>query len=393
MLHIHEHYISHKSKIPSKYNYSPHPHPHPLVNFSLLFLYSKMVQKISISPLIFFIITCGAILVRSELIQIPKRPYLRGNPGIIPRGIPYHKSKELTENDSEDDVDPTIGDGISNPYFRNLKKHAIVLQGRPYLIRGHNPGQLQQSAMFHKASSPQLSQHLAVIPAVSKISNTNLENLKKNSIVVPKRPYLRGNPGILPQGIPFHKSKGFKENQSKDDVDPIIGGDTSNPYFENLKKHAIVLHGRPYLIRGRNPGQVQQSVTFHKAISPRLSENHVVSPPVSKNSNTNSLVPKRPYLRGNPGLLPQGVAFHKAISPRISKNHVVSPVVTKISNTNSIVLKRSYLKGNPRLLPQGVTFHKVISPRPSKNDHNEHVVSPAISKTSNTNSKEQYVSR
>ncbi|MCD7457046.1 hypothetical protein HAX54_033963 [Datura stramonium] len=144
-----------------------------------------MVQKFSIFPHIFFIITCGAILVQSELTQILKKPYLIGNPGILPQGISFHKSDGLTENHSEDDVDPMIGDGTSNSHSETyLKKHGIALE-RPYL-RSRSPGLLQQS--------------------VSKInSNTNSRDLKKK-LIVPKRPYLRGNPGLLPQGVTFHKA-------------------------------------------------------------------------------------------------------------------------------------------------------------------------------------------
>ncbi|KAM3221082.1 hypothetical protein P3L10_020350 [Capsicum annuum] len=290
-----------------------------------------MVQKFSISPLIFFIITCEAILVRSELTKIPERPYLSGNPGILPQGIPFHKSQEFIENHLVNNFGSVIGD---EPHFENLRKHTIMLHERPYL-RDRNPRQLQRSVTFDKAVSPQLSKSPVVSPIVSKSSSTHSRDLKKNSIVLPKRPYLRRNPGILPRGIPFHKSKGFKENHSEDDVDHLIGDTTSKSYFENLKKHTILLQ-RPYLIRDRNHGQSQQSATFDKAISPRHSENHVVSLAVSPIfSNTNSIIQKRPYLKGNPGILPQpqGVTFPKAISPRVSKNYVISPAISKTFNT------------------------------------------------------------
>ncbi|KAF3625268.1 hypothetical protein FXO37_30936 [Capsicum annuum] len=202
-----------------------------------------------------------------------------------------------------------------------------MLHERPYL-RGRNPGQLQRSVTFHKAISPQLSESPAISPAVSKRSSTDSRDLKKNSIVLPKRPYLRRNPGILPRGIPFHKSKGFKEKHSKDDVDHLIGDVTSKPYFEILKKHAIMFQS-PYLIRDRNNhGQSPQGVTFHKAISPAPSISHVVSLAVSPISrNTNSIIPKRPYLRGNPRILPEGVTtYPKAISPRVSKANVINSI-------------------------------------------------------------------
>ncbi|KAK4369905.1 hypothetical protein RND71_009380 [Anisodus tanguticus] len=347
-----------------------------------------------------------------------KRPYLRGNPGILPQGIVFHKSKGRIVNHDGDDIDPIIGESTSNPYFINLKHNLIALK-RPYL-RGNPVGLLPRGVTFHKAISTRNSANLDKLGA-SPNSNTNFGDLKKNSIVL-KRPYLRGNPGLLPQGVTFHKaiSPRLSENYGNTGLLPQrvtfhkaisprlseINGEVvspatrkiSNTNFGDLKKNSIVLK-RPYL-RG-NPRLLPQRVTFHKAISPSLSETNgeAVSPATRKISNTNfgdlkknSIVLKRPYLRGNPGLLPQGVTFHKAISPRLSENYgeAVSPTTRKISNTNfgdlkknSIVLKRPYLRGNPGLLPQSVTFHKAISPRLSEN-YGE-AVSPATRKISNTN--------
>ncbi|KAK4375579.1 hypothetical protein RND71_006256 [Anisodus tanguticus] len=137
-----------------------------------------MVQKFSIFPLILFIITCGAILVRAEVTKIPRRPYLRSNPGILPQGIAFHKSKGLTENHVEDD----IGESTS----RGLLPRGVII--------------------FHKAISPKLSENHGEHTVSSKISNTNFENLKKSSIFL-KRLYLSDNPaGLLPRGVTFHKA-------------------------------------------------------------------------------------------------------------------------------------------------------------------------------------------